>query len=146
MIDKIRAAADRRRAGEEGFTLIELLVVVIILIALAAVAIPIFLNQREKAENASAQTLVSNVANAISGGIGTGTLTASNTNGSAAVTGNIQTDAGTQNVGDATVWINVAEDKFCVSAEGATGTIYRYAEDAPQVTTGSACVAADVAP
>ena len=39
--------SDRWR--EDGFTLIELLVVIIILGVLAAIAIPSFLNQREKA-------------------------------------------------------------------------------------------------
>jgi prepilin-type N-terminal cleavage/methylation domain-containing protein len=45
----------RMRAREEGFTLIELLVVVLILAALAALAIPSFINQTGKASDAQAK-------------------------------------------------------------------------------------------
>ena len=49
----------RKRMGrEEGFTLIELLVVMLILGILAAIAIPSFLNQRDKAHDADAKAEV----------------------------------------------------------------------------------------
>ena len=62
MLARIRKSAEEK---DQGFTLIELLVVIIIIGILAAIAIPVFLNQRQKGYKADMKSALKNMATAV---------------------------------------------------------------------------------
>src|SRR3954470_1125208 len=130
MLARIRKAMEER---EGGFTLIELLVVIIIIGILAAIAIPVFLNQRQKGYDAQAKSDLRNAATAEETYM-TEANTYSTDIGTAAA--NVVKYKKSPNVGAVVAVITAAAGAataaatgpsgFCLSAKSDSGNFYAY--------------------
>lgn len=125
MYSAIRKLQQKRADGEEGFTLIELLVVIIIIGILAAIAIPVFLNQRKKGWDSAIQADLRNAA--------TAQETVFTEGSRYTTTVSVLTAAGLKFSGDdnyasdaATDFdvVSADTDSYCMSAESRSGTTY----------------------
>ena len=122
---------EKLQEREEGFTLIELLVVVLIIAILAAIAIPVFLEQRKKGWVSQAESALKNAATAEES-----YLTSSPIGEYTSTLADLETE-GFKAASDVTlVPLHVAADSYCLTAThdqlAGRSFVYKSADGTPE--------------
>jgi type IV pilus assembly protein PilA len=119
----------RKHEGDQGFTLIELLVVIIIIGILAAIAIPVFLNQRQKGWDAAVKSDLRNAATSQETFLTENSLYSAETPVGAELTavGFKYSDANNYDGGTAAISVTSdAGNSFCLEATSASTNVFHY--------------------
>ena len=121
---------EKLKEREDGFTLIELLVVILIIAILAAIAIPVFLKQREKGWTAQSESALKNAATAMES-----YGTANNGNYSSATEALLESEGFNQVAGVQFSIVRAGTGDYCLSAVHDQGvpTLY-YSSESGQPT------------
>jgi type IV pilus assembly protein PilA len=131
---------EKLKDHEEGFTLIELLVVILIIAILAAIAIPVFLNQRNKGYVSQAESALKNAATNME-------AFATSNNGTYPAVGDdtALVSEGFRRVSGVTIAVATSSSSgYCLHAAhdkigAATGTDYVYDSNVGKPVAGATC-------